>query len=271
MPKKNVLVIGMPRSGTSMTASIFANNGYFVTEDKNKELRSSDEYNPSGYWEAEPLIKCNGEIFAAAGFNYDNTWLYDPISHQQAANILALKHSPEHKILVEKFNQHSPWIWKDPRLCYTLGYWWPLLNPETTRVLFLKREPKEIYNSFIRLKWRTTSKKDKTDVLTRIQDHLNATETTLKKYNIPHITIHYSDYKNQPKTTAEALNKFFNLDLSENKLGYNHKYNNHSLQGTVLRISNKIGDILPTRFRLFIKKLIPIFIWKMINPHRYSK
>jgi hypothetical protein len=35
---KNVLVLGMARSGTSMTASIFARHGHFVTEDTERNL-----------------------------------------------------------------------------------------------------------------------------------------------------------------------------------------------------------------------------------------
>lgn len=269
MPK-NVLVVGMPRSGTSMTAAIFANNGYFIAEDTNKELRAGDEFNPTGYWEADALIKANSEIFNAAGFKHDNTWLYDSISTKQASQILTLKPTASHQELVNKSDRHCPWIWKDPRLCYTLGYWWPLLNPKTTGVLFLKRDPEEIYSSFLRLKWRTHSKKNKEDVLTRIQNHLEATEIALKKYNIPHVVIQYADYKNNPDETTEKLNAFFNLKLSLNDLGYNHKYNNHSFQGMVLRITNMVGDILPGNIRNMLKKLIPKFIWKIINPHRYK-
>ena len=261
----------MPRSGTSLTASIFTNQNYFVAEDENNELRPGDEFNPSGYWEAETLIQSNKEIFAAAGFKYDNTWLYDPISDEQAANILALQPSTKHQLLVEKFNIQSPWIWKDPRLCYTLGYWWPLLNAETTRVLFLKRDPNEIYNSFIRLKWRSITNADKTDVLSRIHEHLKVTEEVLKKYNIPHIVVHYSDYKTKPDVTINKLNQFFDLDLTKEDLGYEHKYNNQSFQGSVLRITNKVGDLLPDKVRTLIKKIVPNFIWKLINPHRYTK
>lgn len=270
MPK-NILVVGMPRSGTSLTASIFTSNGYFVAGDQNKELRAGDEYNPSGYWEAESLIQSNAEIFASAGYNHDNTWLYDSISDEQATNILTLQPSIEHQQLVDRYNKQSPWIWKDPRLCYTLGYWWPLLDPETTKVLFLKRNPKEIYNSFLRLKWRTASQEDKADVFKRIQEHLDAAERTLETYKIPHIVVNYSDYKNHPEETVKKLNHFFDLNLNKEDLGYQHKYNNHSFQGFILRITDKFGDILPDKPRKIIKKLIPIFIWKIINPHRYTK
>ena len=268
---KNVIVVGMPRSGTSMTSSIFANCGYFVTENNDTELRASDEYNPTGYWEADSLIKSNAEIFTAAGYPHDNTWLYSSISSEQAQKISKLKPTIEHINLVQKYNNNRPWLWKDPRLCYTLPYWWPLFDSDSTKVLFLKRDPKEIYNSFTRLKWRTGSTEDKNDVYTRIDNHMAAVESALKTYKIPHIVINYSDYKEHDDETAKKLSRFFGVDLKKEDLGYQQKYNSYSLQGIILRVVDKAGDLLPDSTRTFLKKLIPVFIWKLINPHRYSK
>ena len=268
---KNVLVVGMPRSGTSMTTSIFARNGYFVSEDEKNELRSGDEFNPSGYWEAEPLIKCNAEILKSTGFQHDNTWLYEAITDKQTSAIYNIEPLNDHIQLIKDYDKKSPWVWKDPRLCYTLAYWWPLLDQENTLVLLLKRDPKEIYQSFLRLKWRTTSPKDKADVLLRIKGHLDAAQVAINKYNIPHITIFYSDFKTNPNETAKKINDFFGLNLIDNDLGFNYKLNNSSFRGKINRYTDTIGDFLPPKIRSKVKKIIPIFIWKLINPHRYTK
>lgn len=270
MPK-NILIVGMPRSGTSMTASIFTRSDYFVADNTENDLRSGDEFNPSGYWEAKPLIQSNAEIFTAAGYTPDNTWLFDSITSKQAATIFELHPTDKHKELVANFNQHSPWMWKDPRLCYTLGYWWPLLNPETTRVLLLKRNSNEIYQSFLKLKWRNASKESQADVEQRIHNHLSSAEKAIKKYNIPYIEINYSDYKNFPEETAEKISTFFDIDIGASDLGYNHKLNNQSLHGSIQRLTNKISEILPNSMRKTIIKLIPKFILKLIQPHRYTK
>lgn len=269
--QKNVLVVGMPRSGTSMTASIFTKSGYFVAENESYELRKGDEYNPSGYWEAESLIKCNAEIFEAAGFQHNNTWLFEAITDNQVSNISKVTPQNNHKDLIATFEKNRPWIWKDPRLCYTLSYWWPLLNPETTRVLLLKRDPNEIYNSFLRVKWRTPGEANKLDVFDRIEDHLKAAKNAIERYNIPYVEVHYSDYKNNPDDTVNKINQTFNIQIQANDIGYNHKLNNQSFNGVILRIINRVGDILPSNIRTLIKKLIPIFVWKIINPNRYSK
>lgn len=60
--KKNVLIIGMARSGTSMTSAIFSRYGSSVAENKENQLQKPDKFNPSGYWQAESLLKANKEI-----------------------------------------------------------------------------------------------------------------------------------------------------------------------------------------------------------------
>ena len=269
MPK-NVLIVGMPRSGTSMTASIFSRYNYFVAENKDNELRSADEFNPSGYWEVKPLIQANVEILKSAGFNHDNTWLFDPITDKQSENILKLDPSSKHKQLVDKFDSQQPWMWKDPRLCYTLGYWWPLLNPQTTRVLLLKRSKLEIFKSFLRLNWRSNTDKDKKDVNRRIEHHLKSAENAIKFYNIPFIEIQYSDYKNKPNEIAKKLSDFFEINITRKDLGYKHKLNNNSLHGSLLKLTSKLSKILPKNIKQQLKKLTPSFLLKIINPNKYS-
>jgi len=266
--RKNAVVVGMPRSGTSMTAAIFANKGYFVAEDEKNELRKGDEYNPAGYWEAEPLIKSNAEVFNSVGFMHDNTWLYEAISAQQAMGILALAKDPKHAGLVKHYDDHQPWVWKDPRLCYTIGYWWSYMNPETTRVLLLKRDPKEIHQSFLRVKWRTSSKQDKLDTYQRVEDHINAAEYAIKKLAIPHIVVNYSDFAKYPESTARQISDFFGFDLSPEELGFSRKLNNSRLLGRLSTQVDKLGDRIPDGLRKKIKSCIPKSLIKLIFPHR---
>ena len=265
---KNAIVVGMPRSGTSMTAAIFARKGYFVAEDEKKHLRQGDEYNPSGYWEAEPLIQANAEVFTAVGFEYDNTWLYDAITDQQAMSILELPKKAEHAELVGEYQQHQPWIWKDPRLCYTIGYWWSYIDPDATRVLLLKRNPKEIHQSFLRVKWRTTSKQDKADTFSRVEHHINAAEHALKTLSIPHIVVDYSDFADMPDATAKKISDFFGFDLTAEEMGFSKKLNNSRLLGKISTLIDRIGDHIPDGVRKSIKRLIPKSLLKAIFPHR---
>jgi len=70
---KNAIVLGMPRSGTSMTAAIFARQGYFLAADTNEELRPGDEHNPAGYFEASGLVERNAHLFRRVGYTAHNS------------------------------------------------------------------------------------------------------------------------------------------------------------------------------------------------------
>jgi hypothetical protein len=152
--KNNVIVVGMARSGTSLAASIFAKQGYFVSAEPDKELPAADKFNPGGYWELETLVESNAGLLKAVGFDSHNTWTSDEIKIDQAEAIASLGPRQEDIDLVRYFETKQPWMWKDPRFCYTLAYWWPLLNPDTTKVLLVTRRTQDIWRSFVRTGWR---------------------------------------------------------------------------------------------------------------------
>ena len=240
--KKNVLIVGMARSGTSMTAAIFSRCGYFVAENEENQLQKADKFNPSGYWEAEKLLKANKEILSAVGFEYDNTWFHKQITEKQVSSIDHLTTMQEHSKLISQYNDNQPWVWKDPRLCYTLGYWWPLMDQENTCVLLLKRDSNEIFQSFLRVKssWHTTIPFSKNEVFSRIEAHISSAENTLKKYNIPYLTIDYSDYKENPKGVAKKLNQYFSTSLSEHDIGYKKSADHSSIIGRISLLPEKL-------------------------------
>ena len=164
---RNIIILGMARSGTSLAASIFGKKGYYVASSEKNELQKADLFNPSGYWEASSLMAENKKVLKSVGFTRDNTWFFEPISEQQALAIRKLAPLPGHLDFISRYNNNSPWLWKDPRLCYTLAYWWPLLDHETTRVLLVTRNNKEIIQSFNRIKsdWSTTIPMDDEHIL----------------------------------------------------------------------------------------------------------
>ncbi|WP_179957720.1 sulfotransferase [Exilibacterium tricleocarpae] len=269
MPK-NAIIVGVARSGTSMTSSIFTKKGYFVTEDENEDLRPADAYNPGGYWESETLIQENAKLFSAVGFPHDNTWMYDPISPAQADSIAALEPTDAHRNFVASYNKNSPWVWKDPRLCYTLGFWWPLLNPDSTAVILLKRDPEAIYQSFVRVKWREQTEAHRQETYERIRRHLAQAEKTVTAMNVPHIVVQYEDFKTQPERVLAEINQLFELDLRLQDLTYNDSYNHHSAIGRLGTAIDVLVSRLPVHWIKRIKRLTPTFLLKILYPERYK-
>jgi hypothetical protein len=265
--QKNVIIVGVPRSGTSMASYIFASHRYFVAEEPAKDLRQGDEYNPSGYWEAARLIDANVELFKTVDYPHHNTWLFDPITQEQAARLGALPGRQEHRKLVECYDSKAPWLWKDPRLCYTLGYWWPLLNPETTAVLLLTRNPEHVFKSFVRVGWRK-NEADRPEVDTLLAAHMAAAHHAIRRYKIPHIVLAYEEFETQPEQTARKISGFFGLDIGVQDLSFNELLNHSSAKGGLVARLETVAASLPARWRTLMKQLVPAGTLAKIFPGR---
>lgn len=251
----NVLVVGMARSGTSMTARIFADAGYYVAHEEGK-LQDADLFNPSGYWEAPKVLNANRRLLARVGFGFDNTWMFDAITEEQAEQIPELEHAQEDVALVEEYERNAPWVWKDARLCYTLGYWWPLMDENTTRVLLLTRDRREILRSFRRVKWRQDM--DPAGLYECIAAHLQSARRTIERLDIPFVEVDYSDFAKDPEGLARRLSSAFGVKLSKEDLGYVPIRNSSSISGRFRTILERIWRWLPGPVRRTVKAAVGV-------------
>ena len=264
--QRNAIVIGMPRSGTSLAASVFARKGYFVADDEASELDPGDDHNPFGYWEATRLVERNVAILAAAGFPHHNTWLYEAISDEQARRIAELEPAEEDRQLVAGYNQSQPWMWKDPRFCYTLSYWWKLMDPAQTGVLLIRREPEAIYNSFLRRSWRKGSEADRRDVFSRVDHHIAAAERAIQEGRIPHLAVRYQDYLEKPGMVAERVGTLFGMQLSVADLNVRAELNHSSAKGRIGASFYRLKKHLPGK--RILKRVIPSRLITLLWPER---
>lgn len=267
MPR-NIIVVGTPRSGTSLAASIFARQGHFVADDESAQLRDPDHFNPGGYWEAEPLIEANVRLFDRVGFEHHNTWIFDPISAEQAGRISSLLPTDEDRELVARFEAHRPWVWKDPRLCYTLGYWWPLVDRVSTVVLFVRRDPEETFKSFARIGWRESNDAGREETYQRMADHIEAAETAIRELDIPHIEINYSEYRESPDRVARLLSELSGIEVKVADLGFTESYSSSTLGGRLRVIVEKAVKIIPLPVRNLVRRLLPRSILQKLFPGR---
>ena len=256
MPK-NVLVVGMPRSGTSLVSGIFANKGYYVADGDGEELRPPDADNPVGYWEAESLVRRNVEVLRAAGFPHDNTWLYPPIDAAAIDRIGRLQPFSDHADFARRYAAHAPWLWKDPRLCYTLAYWGRLVDQENTGVVLTTRDVHSIYLSFVRLRWREGGDAAMADVRARVASHVDAARTALAQLDIPFVEIAYADFASRPEELAAELSDFAGLDLGVDDLLFERRFD-HSTPGGRLRTAlGHRWSSLPEGVRRAVRTILP--------------
>lgn len=130
-------VIGMHRSGTSLTAELCHTLGWRVTGPEDF-LRQGNEYNRQGYWETSQLVTINRRILYSLGGDWnviprlESNWPHAPA-------LRALRNR------ARDFIQQIPTpksTWKDPRLTLTLAFWQPLLPP--TRYIICLRNPLDV-------------------------------------------------------------------------------------------------------------------------------
>ena len=179
--QKTVVVLGMHRSGTSMTAGILTILGINMGD----KLIGPSWSNPLGHFEDKEFVELNDKILDEAG----GSW-YDPPPRKE---ILKLKSEFSQRIkslLLQR--ELMLWGWKDPRTSLTIELYLPYLKNPYFVVCY--REPKEIAQSL----WRRDKTKIK-DNLELIKIYYQRVNQFLKKYsNLPRIIVSFNEIMQRP-------------------------------------------------------------------------
>ena len=115
---RNVVILGMHRSGTSMVAEVLAASGIYVGDPA--DLLQSQEDNPHGFWEREDVVQLNDAILA----ENNATW-YRPT---QATAGLSTAHDAAVAAIAAGMPADRSWLIKDPRQVLTWPCWAPHLG-----------------------------------------------------------------------------------------------------------------------------------------------
>jgi hypothetical protein len=129
---RNVLVVGMHRSGTSATTRLINLLGVSMCQDE--DLIAGGQGNEAGYWESSRLSDFNEALLGTMG----GAWWRPPLLSQ---GWLAAAVAGQGDSALERFRQsypEEPWVWKDPRNCILLPFWRRLLPPDPVVVLALR-------------------------------------------------------------------------------------------------------------------------------------
>jgi hypothetical protein len=267
---KNALIIGMPRSGTSLTASILARKGYYVGGSRLSSLQHGDDHNPFGYFEADDVVHRNVEIFRRVGFHFQNTWQLEMLPESAAAAIWELATTDADREFVACYDDRSPWLWKDQRLCFTLPYWWKLIDPAEIGVLLVRRNPRDIHRSFQRMGWCPAGSDGEKRVRQLTEQHIGTAEATLRKLNIPWIDVDYGEYVKAPSDVAARIGSFFGLELSAADLNVRPELDHSGLRGRVSARLRRLLKKLPRDRVQRLERLVPRWaIEKVFSERRY--
>jgi tetratricopeptide (TPR) repeat protein len=139
--RKNIIILGSGRSGTSMVAGLFARSGYFM----GKNLYPGRDSNPKGFFEDSEINSINEDILSLV----QPGWAHPG---QQWLSCLPLSISfPKTTALdrrIQDIVRLEPFCLKDPRFSYTLPVWRPFLKKTVCICVF--RDPASTIQSILK-------------------------------------------------------------------------------------------------------------------------
>ncbi len=186
-----MIVLGMHRSGTSLITRLLHEMGAFVGDES--ELLPKMDCNAEGFWERQDVHDVNEAALASMRATWDA-----PLNAIDGQLSDRGKGEFEYnaEAVVEKLNQHTLWVIKDPRMSLLFRFWQPLLDSPVSVVSW--RHPLEVAAS---LKTR--------DGLPFVYGlalwELYMVKALQSVQNIPYCLISYSDLMRTPITTIEKL------------------------------------------------------------------
>ncbi len=147
MPKRIVIVIGMHRSGTSVTMSLLNAFGVALSDD----LMEPTEYNAKGYFESTEISRLHDQIFESMGMKWTASSLAMPFSTNwwRSARVQAFKQGLSNIVQRELERHHGLWGFKDPRTARLLPLWLELIEELglDPRFVLATRNPTDVAKS----------------------------------------------------------------------------------------------------------------------------
>ena len=208
---KAVVVAGMHRCGTSLTASIIEALGVDLGSEDTRIPAGFD--NRQGFQEQAALVAVSDEILTTLG----GTWYKPPElpgGWEKTEPISALRSGGSKAIGAAGFEPRGPWGWKDPRLSLTLPFWLDLVPG--SRCIICVRNPADVVVSLIAREPNTHTPESALELWVRYM--AKAVEHTL---DIPSLLVLYEDYFDQPRVEIERVARFVGIsraDLTAEKL-----------------------------------------------------
>lgn len=195
---KTIVVLGMHRSGTSMTAGILHHLGVYMGDYGFKP----DEWNEKGYFENRYITEMNENILSKAGGSWDN-----PPSRE---SILALDKVNEIEEIINK-EKRDLWGWKDPRTCLTIELFLPFI--ENIYYIVVRRNRLSVIESLYQRSGKTDEKGRLSIVYDTYMNRLYSFIHTIDENNI--LNLQYESILSDSKLHIDRIADFIKVERKD--------------------------------------------------------
>jgi len=205
-----VLIIGMHRSGTSMTSGIVGMSGLYCAGHGKiiKNINYRDHFEDAVCW------KINQAILEKCGGNWKSVPTYNKIKNIKCPQLT----KRARKYLLELQSKAAPhkFSLKDPRFSI-LSQWWYENLPDLFRpkVIWVERELDGVVGSLrMRDKW---ARKNPDDARKVTVTYISYIEKMLKEYKPEYIKLKYEEILENPVENYKKICDFIEVDFQQNE------------------------------------------------------
>lgn len=213
---KSVIVLGAPRSGTSMTAGMLSLLGVWMGD-----VRKPDPLNPKGYFEDSDFLALADDIMRAADPRSNG---FRPPAAEAIRRQKDLFNERIQKLVKAKMRDaHSPvWGWKATAISLCADFFLPHVpNPH---IVVVRRNPESFARSAMqyvrhdvkRDLYQALSRADALDILRRYEESINRILSEFP--TTPRMVLAHEDIVANPEVAATALAGFVGLSPGSARL-----------------------------------------------------
>jgi hypothetical protein len=203
----NVIVLTTGISGSSVITGFLAKSGLWAGDETVYKDNATGTYET---YENKKLVVLNESLMREASLDFDPKVRYNKEAREKFDNLYLQIDTQKYIDFMEECELHSPWIWKDPRMLITIGFWKNLIDFSNTKVILLHRNSYEIWKSqtikrtiFSYRYLKKSEDKTRMEVTRYLEDN-----------DFSFISVEYDNFTQKPLPQIKLINDFIGADLS---------------------------------------------------------
>ena len=203
----NIVILTHGWTGSSVFAALFGEAGYWLGADTRRTLY----YNT---FENAELVSLNEALLRTLIPTLNHEHYFDA---EDVIEIERRAHDQDlhtYRKFVDQCNNNDPWLWKDPRLTWTMRIWSRILDLKKTSFLVLTRDHTQAWISANRRRHVQSVQftRNYNDGITRSNVRF------LEEHGLPYMQASFEGLLLEPEGTLDRLNEFFGTQLTLDRL-----------------------------------------------------
>jgi hypothetical protein len=200
---ENLIVLTHGWTGRSVFAALAGAAGGWL----GNETKLKPDYDT---FENAELVDLNRCMLRELAPGLDHEHAFDPESVYRIVLRAQRADLAPYRDFVDRCDARRPWVWKDPRLTWTIRVWAPLLDLSRVRFLVLTREPLQAWTS-ANLRRHVQSYRFTAAYnggITRSNLHF------VESIGARHLTLSFEDLLLRPESTLQGINDLLDARLA---------------------------------------------------------